>query len=225
MAEYEDREVAPHHGPALVMTTQFLKKSPRRIALRTQSLAIPGTYELSKVIGAGVGLFAGLFLGVPLYLITGTWLALVVFATLGALGGIFIVSWSPLKGESILKWFVLHTAKRNQLISQGGGYARAYVGGAVVRRSLFKNAQMVKAYVEADPEFSAPAKRGKSSKKNKKNKSKNVKLPSRRDQSTINQNRQGYGDFHTTGQLPTLSSIPAPQYDTRLNSNTSIRGG
>ena len=149
MAEYED--VGTPHGPALVFTTRYLRKGPRRISLRTYALAIPGTYQLSKVIGAGVGAIAGLILGFPVFAVTGTWLAIVALATIGAMGGIFAVSWSPLKGESVLKWFILHTAKRNSLIEQNGGFVRAYVGGAVVRRSLYREAQIVRAYVEASP--------------------------------------------------------------------------
>jgi len=148
MADYED--VGEQHGPALVFTTRFLRKGPRRIALRTQALAIPGTYELSKVIGAGVGIILGLILGFPIFAVTGTWLAIVAMATIGSMAGIFMVSWSPLKGESIMKWFILHTAKRNSLIEQNGGFVRAYVGGTVVQRSLFREAQMVRTYVEAE---------------------------------------------------------------------------
>ena len=148
MADYED--VGDQHGPALVFTTRFLRKGPRRIALRTQALAIPGTYELSQVIGAGVGIIIGLILGFPIFAVTGTWLAIVAMATIGSMAGIFMVSWSPLKGESIMKWFILHTAKRNSLIEQNGGFVRAYVGGTVVQRSLFREAQMVRTYVEAE---------------------------------------------------------------------------
>lgn len=138
-------------GPALVVTTKYLRKGPRRIALRTKAVALPGTYQLSKVLGGGLGAAGAMLLSAPILLGFGIWQMFIVAGALGGLGGVFIVSWSPLRGESLARWFLLFSAKRRGLVMVGSRYHRAYVGSCPVDRPTFGRVQVVRSYTELRP--------------------------------------------------------------------------
>jgi len=117
-----------------VVTTSFLRRAPRRVAIRTKGLSLPGTYRLSRLLAGAAGAGAGAGLGLPVASVLGNWAVLAVTVGLGAGAGVFLASWSPLRGESIVRWALLATAKRNGLVRVGGRFVRAYVGVAPLAR-------------------------------------------------------------------------------------------
>jgi hypothetical protein len=141
----------PVTGPALVVTTRYLRRGPRRVALRTRAITIPGTFQLSKVLGACIGALLCLALSAGPAMALGMWQLAIIVAVFGALGGVLVTSWSPLKGESFMRWLVLWSAHRMGLVKIGGRYVRAYVGTTAVQRAPFGMSQMVRSYVEAEP--------------------------------------------------------------------------
>lgn len=135
-------------GPTLAFTTRYLRRGPRRIALRTKTIALPGTYRLSRVLGGAGGAVAGLTVGLPLGAGTGIWWFTIIVASAGFLLGVFATSWSPLKGESLGRWALLMSAKRTGLVHIGGRWVRAYVGVCPLSRVADGPTQVVAAFVE-----------------------------------------------------------------------------
>jgi hypothetical protein len=147
----EPNHTAPA-GPSLIVTTRYLRRGPRRVALRTRSVALPGTYELTKVVGGGIGGLLVMLLSLPVVMITGAWEFLMVGLALGAVGGVFVTSWSPLRGESLARWFLLYSAKRSGLVHVRGRWGRVYVGVCALNRSAFGRVKMVSTCVEVPPQ-------------------------------------------------------------------------
>lgn len=137
-----------HDGPLLAFTTKYLRRGPRRMALRTKHISLPGTYQLSRVLGAAAGGVLGLVLSFPLATLTGMWLFAVIGATLGGGAGVFATTWSPLRGESLARWAMVTTAKRSGMVKIGGRWVRAYVGVAPLRRSPLGPTQVVATFTE-----------------------------------------------------------------------------
>lgn len=118
------------------------------MALKTRAVSIPGTYQLSKVVGVSLGAFLMLAITIGPCLAIGLWQIAIFAAVLGGGLGLLVTSWSPLKGESLARWLLLWSAKRMGLVKRGGRYLRVYVGMTAVKRAPFGLAQMVKSYEE-----------------------------------------------------------------------------
>lgn len=135
-------------GPALIVTTTLLKPAPRRIALQTRSIQIPGTYEVRKVVGAVLGAVALTVACLPLLTIFHAFYLAITTLAIGALLGIVASSWSPLRSESLTQWVLLKSAKRSGLVRAQGRYVRAYVGTCQMDRAPFGPVQTVPNSVE-----------------------------------------------------------------------------
>lgn len=143
-------------GPTLAFTTRYLRRGPRRIALRTKTIALPGTYRLSRVLGGAAGAAAGLTIGLPLGAGTGIWWFTIIVASAGFLLGVFATSWSPLKGESLGRWALLKSAKRTGLVRIGGRWVRAYVGVCPLSRVASGPTRVVAGFVDSSGASPAP---------------------------------------------------------------------
>ena len=139
---------SPPRGPALVFTTPYLRKAPRRIALSTQALSLPGTYQLSRVVG---GLVGALVLGIPGFVLVGVfgvWYPALAFATIGAIAGVGATTWKSSTGESAVQWALLFAAKRSGLVKVGGRWVHAYAGACRLSRAAFGPVRVVAASIE-----------------------------------------------------------------------------
>jgi hypothetical protein len=135
-------------GPAMVFTTPYLRRAPRRVALSTQAISLPGTYQLSRVIGAVVGGIVGIIPGLILLDIFSTWYPLLVLMILGGTAGVGATTWKSSTGESFIQWALLFVAKRTGLVKIRGRWVRAYVGACRLERAAFGPVQVVAASVE-----------------------------------------------------------------------------
>ena len=133
----------------MVFTTPYLRRAPRRVALSTQAFALPGTYQLSKVIGAAVGALIFAIPGFILLGIFGAWWSIVAFSSVGGIVGVAISSWKSSTGEGLAQWALLFAAKRTGLVKIGGRWVRAYVGACRLSRPMFGPVQVVAASTEA----------------------------------------------------------------------------
>lgn len=118
-------------GPAMLAVTNILRPPRARVGKITENFVLPRTIELRKLLVGGAGVFVGLlfwlfFLG----FIVGHTLMPMLFsgAFFGALS-IFLISWSPLRGESFARWLGLSASTiRADRVRVDGIRARAYLG-------------------------------------------------------------------------------------------------
>lgn len=120
-----------HKGPPMIAATNMLRPPPARIGKISGNITLPRTIELKKAIAAGAGGFGGVFLWFfPLGLIVGyTVFGLLISVLIGGAIGVFAVSWSPLRGESLATWLGLTAGRaRSDRVEIDGRPVRAYLG-------------------------------------------------------------------------------------------------
>ena len=118
-------------GPSMFSATTVMKTPPTRVGRISKDITLPRTVELKKLIAAVVGGIIGLGVG---FAVAGANLRGILFGVVifGALG-IGIVTYSPLKGESLSTWVGLtFKARRNRVTAAPGITGKVYVGVAPV---------------------------------------------------------------------------------------------
>lgn len=118
-------------GPSMFSATSVMKTPPTRVGRISKDITLPRTVELKKLVAGGFGAFIGLGVGL---VVAGANLRGILLGALifGALG-IAIVTYSPLKGESLSTWIGLTIkARRNQVVVAPGVIGKAYIGIAPI---------------------------------------------------------------------------------------------
>lgn len=98
-------------GPKMICATRALKPGPMRIGRIAGDMVLPRTVPLVTLLAGAVGAFLGLVIGASFLGFQGA----LYFATLIGGLGVAIVTYSPLKGQSLLTWLGLN------LMSRSGG--------------------------------------------------------------------------------------------------------
>ncbi len=111
----------------MIAATKILKPGPARIAKIMPGVTLPRTVPLPTLfITAGMAL-VGLIVTVLIPFtrtITSVTLGTVFFGALGVL----VATYSPLKGESLVRWFGLEYSARRDRVTLNGKQARVYIG-------------------------------------------------------------------------------------------------
>lgn len=117
----------------MLAVTNILRPPPARVGKITENVVLPRTVELRKLLAAAAGAFGGVlvwmflvgfFSGHSLFSL------LVTSAVCGTLA-VFLMSWSPLKGESFATWLGLSSVTlRADRVRIDGLKVRAYLGVA-----------------------------------------------------------------------------------------------
>ena len=118
-------------GPSMFSATTVMKTPPTRVGRISKDITLPRTVELKKLIAAVVGGIIGLGVG---FAVAGASLRGVLFGVVifGALG-VGVVTYSPLKGESLSTWVGLTLkARKNRVTAAPGVTGKVYVGVAPV---------------------------------------------------------------------------------------------
>lgn len=114
-----------HTGPTMVVATPVMKRGPVRIAKISNDITLPRPVRLSVLLAGGAGAIIGLVLGLLLGGISGAIYGIMFFGAAGA----FVVTWSPLQGESFAKWIELTlTTRRRAHFAIEGQAVRVAVG-------------------------------------------------------------------------------------------------
>lgn len=117
----------------MLAVTNILRPPPTRVGKISDTIVLPRTVELKKLLAAAAGTFLGALLWtVPLGLIFGyTLTSLLICAGFGGFLGVLLVSWSPLRGESFATWLGLSSSTlRADRVRIDGLKVRAYLGVA-----------------------------------------------------------------------------------------------
>lgn len=123
------------NGPMMLVATSVLKPPPARISKLGAGIQLPRTVEIKTLIVCGVlslvsVLSVGLLFGFGLQRVF-------ITAAIGAMIGWLAVSYSPLKGESLVKWATLILGRRiGKQVREGTERLTVYIGvSPVVKRA------------------------------------------------------------------------------------------
>lgn len=118
------------HGPSMICATGVMRTGPTRIG-RVGGFTLPRTVSVVALAGSAVGAMLGMALASML----GSDLTAYVYgAAFGGAGGWFVVSYSPLRGESLLKWFQLQASTATRARYIDGERVTLAVGVALLPR-------------------------------------------------------------------------------------------
>lgn len=114
-------------GPVMLAATSVLKQAPARVSRIAPGIQLPRTVPIKTLLTCLAGavlsvLFVSAVVGFQLRTV-------LIAGVLGGAGGWFLVTYQPLEGETLLKWFGLSvSALKDRRREVDGRRARAYVG-------------------------------------------------------------------------------------------------
>lgn len=112
--------------------TSIMRSPPVRIAKIGPNFTLPRTVALSTLVAVTIGGLLGVALFVPF---VGAGISQIMYsAVFGAGIGVFLINYSPLAGESLLKWFGLTVRHRRRRLERDGRQVKVYVGASQVGR-------------------------------------------------------------------------------------------
>lgn len=114
------------NGPVMLAATQVMRPGRTRIGKLGGNVTLPRTVPLVSLITGAVGFLLGAVFG--LALAGGSITGLMYGGTFGAAGGVFVVTYSPMKGESMLTWFGLTVTSRRRQVKVDGKPVTLFVG-------------------------------------------------------------------------------------------------
>ncbi len=117
----------------MIAATKILKPGPARIAKIMPGVTLPRTVPIPTLIITAASAILGLLVTVAIPFtrtITSVTLGMVAFGALG----VVVATYSPLKGESMVRWFGLEYSARRDRVVLHGKPARVYVGICPVHR-------------------------------------------------------------------------------------------
>lgn len=117
-------------GPSMLVMTSSLRAPKVRIGHIGGNITLPRTVPLEALIAGGVGAVVGLIASFSL--LGGSVQSVMYCVGLGIALGVFVVTWSPLKGESFAKWIGLTVGSRTKKITMNGEPVTLAVGVAVL---------------------------------------------------------------------------------------------
>ena len=110
----------------MLVATDSLKAPELRIGTLGENITLPRTVRAASLVAAGVGGFAGMVLST---IVLGMSIQTLSYgAILGGLVGTGLISYSPLKGESLGRWVLLKLKARRQRTTRDGRPVRLAVG-------------------------------------------------------------------------------------------------
>jgi len=120
-------------GPVMLAVTNILRPPPARVGKITENVVLPRTVELRKLLAAAAGAFGGVFVWMVLvgFFSSHSLFSLLVTSAVCGTLAVFLMSWSPLKGESFATWLGLSSGTlRADRVRIDGLKVRAYLGVA-----------------------------------------------------------------------------------------------
>lgn len=119
----------------MLVCTSVLRRAPIRIGGLGERITFHRTVRLAAVVAGALGGLAGLFLGGVVSVFVGGFNALLYSSVVGVMCGLAAESWSPLRGESMLRWFgLMVTTSARRRIDVNGTAKRAYIGLCALSR-------------------------------------------------------------------------------------------
>lgn len=117
-------------GVPMICATSVMKPGPTRIGRLVGGVTLPRTVPVVNLFAAGIGALLGVVLGMTF---GSGFETVVVSGGISGGAGWMAVTYSPLKNESLLKWFELQFKSQTRTRYVNGRRVTVAVGVAVVR--------------------------------------------------------------------------------------------
>lgn len=111
-------------GPVMLSATRIMKPGPARVGRLFGDVTLPRTVELPTLAAGATGAVLGLVIG----LVFGGLRAALYGATIFGALGVFLVTYSPLEGESMARWLGLTLRSKRQQTKWRGEVVQVSVG-------------------------------------------------------------------------------------------------
>jgi hypothetical protein len=111
-------------GPRMVIATRVMNPGPARVGKLAGGFSLPRTVELPTLIAAVVGGCVGLMLGAMFGGIQALLYGAAIFSALA----VFVMTYSPLEGESMVRWLGLTALSRTQQMVFAGETVQVSIG-------------------------------------------------------------------------------------------------
>jgi hypothetical protein len=116
-----------YRGPVMLAATSVLKPPPARVSRLGPGIKLPRTVEIKTLVVCSV--FFLIFSCASWTLFGFSMQRVLISGTIGVLVGWILVTYSPLEGETLGKWFALILGRKiSGTIQVSGETARVYVG-------------------------------------------------------------------------------------------------
>ncbi len=122
----------------MLVCTSVLRRAPIRIGGLGERITFHRTVRLAAVVAGCLGALVGLVLGGLLAVFFGGFNTLLYSTVVGVMCGLAAESWTPLRGESMLRWFgLMVTTSARRRIDVDGTAKRAYIGLCALTRVAY----------------------------------------------------------------------------------------
>jgi hypothetical protein len=136
-------------GPIMLAATTVLRGHKARIGKIVGDIALPRTVPVVNLVAGSIGVLLGLFIGA---LVQGTLQMTIYSGLIGGGIGVFLVTYSPLQGESMLKWIGLSIAAKRQEVKIDGQTVRVAIGVAYLSQPARGRVHILRGAVDINPE-------------------------------------------------------------------------
>lgn len=137
-------------GPTMLAATAVLKSGPARISRIGPGIKLPRTVPIRTLIAVAVG---GILFLIPTLTIVGLQLRSVfIAAVIGGAAGWTFVTYSPMKGETMMRWIGLEAlAMKNRRLEVQGEKVQAYIGICPVAQLARGKVRIVAGHANVPP--------------------------------------------------------------------------
>jgi hypothetical protein len=133
----------------MLAATNMLRPPPARIGKISKDFALPRSVPVKNLVGAAGGV---VLLAIFVLPFLPNFEGLVITLAGGSFLGVLAVTWSPIKGESLLKWAELQAdSRRKSKVVINGKVVRAYIGLAPLHWSAAGKTALRPGAVEVHP--------------------------------------------------------------------------
>ena len=144
-------EESARTGPVMLVCTSVLRRAPLRIGGLGERITFHRTVRVAVIAYGAAGVFLGFVIGALVTIFVGGF-NLIVYATAGGgMLGVAAESWSPLRGESMLRWLgLMVTTSARRRVEMEGASRRVYIGLCALNRVAAGPVHLRGAAVETD---------------------------------------------------------------------------
>ncbi len=138
-------------GPVMLVCTSVLRRAPLRIGGLGERITFHRTVRVAVIAYGAVGVFVGFVAGALISIFVGGFNLIVYATATGGMLGVAAESWSPLRGESILRWLgLMVTTSARRQVEMEGASRRVYIGLCALNRVAAGPVHLRGAAVEAE---------------------------------------------------------------------------
>lgn len=136
-------------GPVMIAATTVMKPGGTRIGHIGGNISLPRTVSLKSLVAGGGGAFIGIIFG----LLAGAGVQAFIWGiAFGGIGGVFLATYEPIEGESMLRWISLSLgSQRGRTKRSSGDLVKLSIGICRIQRAAYGPVRIVRGAINVPP--------------------------------------------------------------------------